>query len=160
MGMSASATVAFGVDLGNPKSDEWNFDLEAYDGGRIVGDPDFEHLIAEFAGFDEVELPWMCRSGSPEHAAKMDQIARMMDLRKSTSIEVGNYGYEYAGRCLYITGTRQREDWGCGPLKQLSWPRRSQVLTFNNFIDHLEGSGLKLKDEFREPKWMLMACYG
>jgi hypothetical protein len=161
MGMSASATVAFGVDLGGADG-EWNLEdewgqLDPSEDGESL---DFERLVAEFAGFDEVELPWDVERGTPEDDAKTAQYLREIALRESTSIEVGSYGYEYGSRYLYITGTQQRESWGCVPLKHLSWPRRSQVLTLNNFIEHLDGSGLKLKDEFREPKWMLMACYG
>lgn len=169
MGNSASATVAFGVDLGNPEYGEWNFvlDEDTYSlpapwdevGDREV---DFEDLIEEFAGFDEPEFPWREKALDPEgYKQWSDQLDRRSTLRKSTGIEVGSYGYEYSGTYLYTTGTDNGVDYyGCEPLMSLVYPTEQDVAKMERFLKFLDGKGLVLKEEFRTPQFLLMATYG
>ena len=161
MGMRPEAIVAFGVDLGNPE-DEWHFDLG--DGCTLPEpwsdeQPDWDELIAEFAGWDEPDLPWGER-GSVEYEARTVQYRRELALRKSTEIESGCYGYEWNGQCLYVAGSKQSVDWGCVPLKPLLRPKCLAIEQFEEFVRFLDGRGLRLKPEHRAPDWLLMSSYG
>jgi len=161
MGMSATAEVLFGVDLGNPGSDEWNFELEDYALPAPWDEdetPDWDDLISEFAGWSEVALPWGAR-GSAEDAARSEQYRRELVVRRSTGINFGSYGYELGGTYLHI-GHVQRSEWGCEPLDLLDGPDAADIERLRDFLIFLDGKGLKLKTEFREPRWLLAATYG
>lgn len=161
MGMSARAEVAFGVDLGNPEIDEWNFELEDYALPAPWDEdetPDWDDLISEFGGWSEVALPWGDR-GSAEHDARSEQYHRELAVRGAVGIDYGSYGYELGGVYLYV-GPRQRSEWGCEPLDALVNPESADVERLMDFLTFLDGKGLRLKSEFRNAHWLLMASYG
>ena len=161
MGMSATAEVLFGVDLGNPEVDEWNFELEDYalpapwDGDEA---PEWDDLISEFGGWHEADLPWGDR-GSAQYEARSEQYKRELAVRRATGINYGSYGYELGGTYLHI-GPVQRAEWGCEPLTPLDGPDAADIARLRGFLIFLDGKGLRLKADFREPRWLLAATYG
>lgn len=161
MGRCASATVAFGVDLGNPEYGEWNFELTD---GVYLEPPEWDDLLAEFAGWDEVELPYSRERGSPEDAAWSKQRARRRAAMTEAGVSQGHYGYEYAGQYLSVGGSGQTVDYGCEPLEsmggRLATPPWFDVYRLECFIEFLDTKGLVLKGEYRQPRWLLMASYG
>ena len=161
MGSCASATVAFGVDLGNPEYGEWNFETEDLDlpAPFDTDDPDWEDLIAEFAGWDEVELPYGEQRGVPERDAWSAQRARRREALGWAGIEQGHYGYEYSGLYLSV-GDEHRVDIDCTPLGWLEPPYDSDIERIEDFLSFLDAKGLVLKPEHRQPRWLLMASYG
>ena len=164
MGRCASATVAYGVDLGNPEYGEWNFESdEDYGLPAPYGDdesPEWEDLLAEFAGWDEVELPYSNREKAPsQHRAWSAQRDRRRAVLATVGIEQDHYGYEYSGIYLRV-GAYQRVAIDCAPMTQLDLPDYQAAARLQDFIEFLDSKGLVLKPEHREPHWLLMATYG
>ena len=166
MGRCASATVAYGVDLGNPEYGEWNFEADE-DGflGPLADELDedeiqWEDLIAEFAGWDETELPYgRINDDDPIEDAWLAQRARRREMLAAVNIYQGHYGYEYSGIYLSV-GREQRVDIDCRTLAPLDLPDYQAAARLQDFIEFLDGKGLVLKPEHREPHWLLMATYG
>ena len=166
MGRCASATVAYGVDLGNPEYAEWNFEADE-DGflGPLADELDedeieWDDLIAEFAGWDEAELPHGNREHAPyEYATWSAQRDRRRAMLAEVGIKQDHYGYEYSGIYLRV-GERHRVDIDCAPLASLTTPGWVQRELLQKFIEFLDSKGLVLKPEHREPHWLLMATYG
>lgn len=158
MGNSSRATVAFGVDLGNPQYGEWNFEEvpDSWDSVEEDGEEvDFDDLILEFAGWDEVELHW-----NNDEALWSAQLDRKRKLLKPVGIEVGAWGYEYSGKYLYIAGTEQSDTWAPVAIKPIFNPPYLHIERLVEFIEFLDGKGAVLKEEFRRPRWLLMSSYG
>jgi len=166
MGRCASATVAYGVDLGNPEYGEWNFEADEDGGFPPMGaeldedEIEWEDLIAEFAGWDEVELPYEDKRLDPAgHEAWSAQNDRRWAAKAAAGIEQDHYGYEYSGIYLRV-GHRHHVNIDCEPLAPLELPYDNDIERLVDFISFLDSKGLVLKPEHREPHWLLMATYG
>ena len=135
MGNSSRATVAFGVDLGNPEYGEWNFEEGPYH-REDDEEFDFDDLIAEFAGWDEVQLKWANRSDDQiAHNMWSRQLDRRRSLLESVGIEVGAWGYEYSGQYLYITDTQQSDSWAPVPLEPIQYVGIDAIRKLVEFIE-------------------------
>jgi len=153
--MTATARIAFGVDLGDGGYGEWPFEADEADEWAEEG-PEWEGLLHEFAGWAETPLPYG-KNGTPEYDAWSAQLDRKSAFK--SGIQYGSYGYEYSGTYLTV-GVGYRVDWGCEPVGTLDTPDPEKVTTLVHFIEFLDTKGLKLKPEHRTPHWMLMASYG
>jgi hypothetical protein len=154
--------VAYGVDLGNPEYAEWNFETdEDYGLPAPYGDdesPEWDDLLAEFAGWDETELPY----GEPysvEHRKWSAQRERKRAVLATVAITQSHYGYEYSGIYLSV-GQEHRVAIDCAPLGRLDLPDYQAAARLQDFIEFLDSKGLVLKPEHRQPHWLLMATYG
>jgi len=152
MSMSATAVIAFGVDLGDGGYGESNFEDE----GESENDFDWEGLLSEFAGWTEAPLPYGQR-GTPEYDAWSAQLDRKSTFR--SGVNYGSYGDEFSGTYLAV-GSAQRAEWECKPIGPMVTPGPADIFRLLRFIGFLDTKGLKLKPEHRTPHWMLMASYG
>lgn len=159
MSSSASASLVFGIDLGDSNGNGWNFEDDELsapwdDDGRSI---DFDDLIAEFGGFTEIEVDF-----EKDESAWVQQRSRYQIARGSTGLDVDHYGYEFSGTLITV-GATQTVHYGYAPLT-LDLEDHDQLYDYRDqlykFIKFLDSKGLKLKEEFRKPKWLLVACYG
>lgn len=146
MSTSASATIAFGVDLGNRDYDGWNFDLED------------NRLPAEYSGENSLELNELIEEFTQEYAK--ENIDGELEFNP-VALQYGSYGYDFSGTYLFV-GVKQGVGYEAQPLVDtLSYkPLISEILTLKKFINFLDSKGLKLKEEFREPQWLVTVLYG
>lgn len=129
MGSTATATVCYGIDLGDS------------DGGyNFVTEDEYGSLPEPY-----------------------DEELDLYDLVKESGIpgiEADSYGYEFQGQVIHIRGSEQTVYWDCEPLEPLALDVDTAHSLIRDFLLFLDAKGLVLKDESREPQWLLMARYG
>lgn len=146
MSTSASASIVFGVDLGNRDYNGWNFDLED------------EELPEAYRGENSLEFDELIREFTQKHAT--ENAAGELDINPS-ALQHGTYGYHFSGKFLFV-GAEQYVGYKAKSLLDTvaNKPVASEIATLKKFIEFLDGKGLKLKEEFREPNWLVTVLYG
>lgn len=129
MGISVRASLVYGIDLGDPEHDEWNFkpneDGDIPDPYEDNEDFEWDDLIAEFG---------------------------------AQKITTEAYGYGFAGTALSV-GPIQNVWCSCEEVKVNMNVEPEGADTLREFVKFLDSKGLVLQEEYREPKWMLLSSY-
>lgn len=161
MGQSARATLSFGIDL-NGVENEWNFkdyweheELDEYgdlqDKSEIL-----EDLIVEFGGWSEYRVSY-----EADKKAWGEQNSRRSALLEEIGFKIESYGaMEYLGYAIVLPNYGDSAWWGCKRLMLNGYPSSVNINKLKSFVDFLDSKNLVLKDEFRNPGWLLMAYYG
>jgi hypothetical protein len=167
MGMSISAHLFFGLDLGGREYGDPNYEItnesleELFD---VDWDSAMDTLVADFAGWREIHLDWSDRD------AKKEQLDRLSDLLSGVGISYGAYGYEYDGHFLCTGDSVTSYDY-CSTVnfndkrdgvKDSDFGSKATDLNIENlrrFVAFLETKGLVIAEEHRTPKWHLATSY-
>lgn len=161
MGSNADADLVFGLDLGDPEYGESGFvdseDPEPEDKYEDFSEK-LEDLFAEFAGWDEEPLTRVRHEEEPD---RWDAWYAQVERKKAAiTLSHVSYGYEFAGTVVNI-GRSFTTCYGCQPISPDDIAVSDEdVDTMRRFVAFLDSKGYVLKDEFREPSWLLTASYG
>lgn len=170
MGMSLSADVFYGFDLGHlddideDEMPQWWQDDEEWEEvlARKLGWVEVPHSTGpEPEGLNNYRLPHEERDrlyaeyrATPEYRGWSANRDELRDLANSIGVEIDSYGYEYGGKCVRIKASAQGCDYGPQRLAPLevdpSWGEQ-----LARFCELLE---LPIPDD--GPGWHLCASWG
>lgn len=163
MSMSASATLAWGVNLAQGEYGEVDSDVDAAIGALQEHDWD----LAKFFGFTEEapsfpahtrDLERQKREAHPDYVAyRRDHDAWGERKLAAIPVDFDYYGsYDYGGKVLYVKRTYTSVNWGCDVVDPLrpGAPGPHEMRALNKVLDAIGFKGN------RTPQLLLYAMYG
>ena len=159
MGMSASADVVYGVDLGDREYGESYVeypDEGAWEDGLSEA---LDDLIGQYQKevLGQPEVDW--RAPGEERDRQLALLRKwQQDFPQYSRLGYASYGYEYAGTVI-VSRSAASVDYGAKRLSVDFADTNHDEL--EGLLKWLEGKGLRFTDpEKRKPGWLLLASYG
>lgn len=154
MGMRASASVVYGVDLGDGEYGELYVQVpdEHLEDGLYEA---LDTLVDEFIGWTEEQPPYVIEGEGYQRWA--DWLDRRREYVKAHHTPVGHdsYGYEYSGTVITSASAGSAE-YDASPVN-LTETNEEEL---EKFLQFLESKGWVFNPEKRKPQWLVTASYG
>lgn len=149
--MNSIAILLFGIDLGGIEN-EWNFEngWEDYYSKYSTEDED--------AGGEESELIYDLIA---EFVTGEDTLENKYSVVRDSGLDLNSYGaHEYSGYIIGLDSFTETSYWEPVAIESFDGPDSIDINKLKNFVEFLDSKSLVLKEEFRNPKFLLVSYYG